>query len=438
MPNFLRRRARAGLVVGVTVLAASVASLSLAGLTPASASSNLPPGNSIIIGSGSQTAYSLMVGLDNLFNSSQGCDEIATPTQTQSLSFNCPSGATGLPSANGENPRNDVALQEPPLGGSNGLKQLEGQVPVDASAAINFATTVRNPLPADPTGLNFVNYGDDALSWFHFTKVRGKATPSAKIKSLTIADLAGIWSGTYTKWNQIPGAGGGKGPIDVYVTNSGAGVYSLWQQYLGVPSLEAYVDSKPAPYPTTHTIEQNEDASIIANGDEADAIFFFSNGRFQESCAATVCGGTPVPGTTAKRPSTAVLGEINSVRLTDANILSGAWPAIVFLSNVYSDGSNSTIPVASPATLNYVSEDGFLCKPQTQARHGKIIDPLTGVWYRTEIAGLITAAHDVPLTLGPEGTVPHPAVLRRPYKGYDSSGTDPEGYCRVLTTDGNT
>jgi hypothetical protein len=395
-----------------------------------------------------------MLGLDDLFNSSQGCDEIATSSQTQALNFNCPSGATGLPAVNGENPLNDVALQEPPLGGSNGLKQLEGQVPVittpctvtgaskkaastcTAGEPISFSTTVRNPLSADPPGLNFVNYGDDALSWFHFTKVRGKATPSSKIKNLTIADLANIWTGTYTNWDQIPGAGGTKGPIDVYVTNSGAGVYSLWQQYLGVASLEAYVDSKPAAYATSHTIEQNEDASIIKNGDEANAIFFFSNGRFRQSCKATVCGGTPVPGTTPKKPSTAVLGEINSVALTDANILSGAWPAIVFLSNVYSDGSSSSIPLASQATLNFVSEHGFLCKPQTSS-HGKTIDPSTGVWYRTEIADLITSEGDVPLAFGREGTVPHPAVLKAPYRANDSSGTDPSGYCRVLTTDGD-
>ncbi len=446
-----RRRARAGLIGGVSILA-SIASVTLTSLPTASAS-NLPPGNTVIIGSGSQTAYSLMVGLDDLFNGSQGCNEIASGSQTQSYSFNCaagPSGAVGLPAANGENPLNDVAIQEPPLGGTAGLKQLEGQVPVlctpssptcTSSESVSFSTTVRNPLPTDPTGLNFVNYADDALSWFHLTKFDGASTPSAKITNLTILDLTNIWNGTYTNWDQIPGAGGTSGTICVYVTNTSAGVYSLWQTYLNIPALDSYVDSLttlpgcdvPAgqTYATSHTIEQNEDGSIIANGDEANAIFFFSDGRYRESCKEVACGGTAIPG-----GGTTALGKINGVTLNNTNIINGKWPTDIYLSNVYSDGSNGTIPAAAQATLNYVSEDGFLCKPQTSGG-SDILDPLTGVWYRTEIANLINGQGDVPLALAAEGTVTNPAVLSSPYNGYDSSGTDPQGYCRVTTTDGN-
>jgi hypothetical protein len=448
----------------VTVLAASVASLSLASITPAGAS-NLPPGNSIVIGSGSQTAYALMSGFDDLYNSSQGCNEVATSSETQSLSFNCPSGATITTADNvaaqdtGENPLNDVALQEPPLGGTNGLKQLEGQVPVlctpsaascTSSEPINFATTVRNPTSSDPIGLNFVNYADDAVSWFHFTKVAGVATPSAKITNLTIADLTNIWNGTYTNWKNIPGVSGKTGPICVYVTNTGSGLYSLWQTALGLTALNSYVNSLTTltgcggtgHYATTHTIEQNEDSQIIANGDEADAIFFFSSGRYQQTCV-TFCGGTKPPGTTATKKSTAVLGTINGTALTNANILSGAWPVIVFLSTVYSNGATgSTIPVASQATLNYASEDGFLCDPQTSGGND-IIDPTTGVWYRTEIQDLIDSEFFVPLsttTGGPisEGTVDTPAVLNATYsQAGQTSGVDPQGYCHVTTTDGN-
>ncbi len=298
-----------------------------------------------------------------------------------------------------------------------------------SSEPISFATTVRNPLPTDPTGLNFVNYAKDAISWFHFTEINGVATPSSKISSLTIADLAGIWNGTYTNWDQIPLVKGANAKIALYVTNSGSGLLSLWNTYLGENTQTYVLSQKDA---ATHVIEQNEDASIIKNGDEADAIFFFSNGRFHQTCA-TVCGGTAVPG---KGPSKAVLGEINGVALTGANILNGTWPTEVFLSNVYSDGSNSTIPKANQATLNYVSEDGFLCKPQTSG--GKnVVDPITDKWYHTEIAGLILASGFIPLPLGAEGTVAHPAVLKSPYSGYDSSGANPHGYCRVTTTDGN-
>jgi ABC-type phosphate transport system substrate-binding protein len=466
VPNLLRRHRRAGFIGGVTVLAASVASLSLAGIAPAGAS-NLPPGNTIVIGSGSQTAYELMTGLENLYNGSQGCNEIAATGETQSLSFNCPSGTSISTADNvaaqdtGENPVNDVAIQEPPLGGSNGLKQLEGQVPVlctpsaascTSSEPINFATTVRNPLTSDPIGLNFVNFADDALSWFHFTKVVGVATPSSAVTNLTTPELQSIWEGNTTNWNKLPG--GKSGPICVYVTNTGAGVYSVWQTALDIPALNSYVNGLTTlkgcggagNYAATHTIEQNEDSQIIANGDEKDAIFFFSSARYQQTCL-TVCGGTKPPGTTASKASPAKLGEINSVAITNNNILTGQWPAIVYLSTVYSNGvSGSTIPVASQATLNFASEQGFLCDPQTSGGND-IIDPVTGVWYRTEIQNLLTSEFFVPIesTVAsggsgpePENTVDTPAVLNSPYnQAGQTSGVDPSGYCLVSTTDGS-
>lgn len=463
MPSLLRRHRRAGLIGGVTVLAVSVASLSLSALTPAVASAS-NPGNNIVIASGSQTAYALVAGFDDLFNSSQGCDEIANTGETQALNFNCPSGTNITTTDNqlvndtGENPSNDVIVQEPPLGGTNGLKQLEGATPVlcvpsnatcTASAPINFATTVRNPLPTDPIGLNFVNYAQDAISWFHFKEVNGVNTPSAKVTNLTVPDLENIWDGTYTNWKQIPGAKGTSGSICVYVTNTGSGLYSLWQTYLGIPALNSYVNSNPSlpgcddageTYAVSHTIEQNEDGAIISNGDEANAIFFYSYGRYEQQCKTglKVCGGTKVGGTGT---STTALGEIDSTALTPANILSGAWPTRVFLSNVYSDGAGS-YPVASQAALNYVSEFGFLCNPQ-KSGGSDIIDPATGIWYRTEIQNLIAAEDFEALPLGAEGAVPTPADLLSPYNqagqtsGGSAGSTDPQGYCLVSSTDGN-
>jgi hypothetical protein len=445
----------------VTVLAASVLSLSLTSLTPAVAAAS-SPGNNIIIGSGSQTAYALMTGFENLFNGSQGCNEIAQTGETQALNYNCPSGSSITTADNeavndtGENPVNDVAIQEPPLGGTNGLKQLEGQTPVlctpsnatcTSSAPINFATTVRTPLGSDPVGLNFSTYALDGISWFHFTKVNGKATPSSTITNLTVTDLLKIWEGPaaggYSNWNQIPGVTGKSGPICVYVTNTGSGLYSLFQSDIGISSLDGYVDSNPSltgcdvpagqTYATSHTIEQNEDGQIINNGDEANAIFFYSYGRYEQECktGTKVCGGTKAPG-----KSTTALGEINGVALSPADILNGTWPTEVFLSTVYSDGAG-TIPAASQATLNFASESGFLCDPQTSGGND-IIDPITGVWYRTEIQNLISSEFFEAQPLGPEGAVDNPANLNSPYtQAGQTSGTDPQGYCQVATTDGN-
>jgi hypothetical protein len=419
---------RGGLIAGGVAIV-SMVSLVLGGSAGAQTTT---PANNIIIGSGSTTAYPLMVTLDDLFNQAPGCNLIAA-SGTQPLDFSCPSGNTGLSAPYGENPTNDVALEEPALGGKYGLSQLEDQGSASAKAApIDFATGVRTPLATDPTGLNFVEYGRDAVSWFHWTEVNGTYTPSQKITSLSNAQLADIWNGTYTNWDQIKG--GTNAPIDVYVTNSGSGLLSLWEQYLynGTYNPQTYVESKGSVYASTHIIEQNEDASIIANGDEADAIFFFSNGRYHLTCKH-VCGGTAVPGS---GPTHVKLGEINDVPLTTANILSGAWPDPIHLMNIYSNGTNPNIPLASQATLNFISEQGFLCKPNIDPSTGDpTIDPNSGLSYHSEIDNLITAAGDVALPLGPEGTVDAPAVLSEPYSDNDSSGTDPQGYCKVMTTD---
>ena len=60
---------------------------------------------------------------------------------------------------------------------------------------------------------------------------------------------------------------------------------------------------------------------------------------------------------------------------------------------MYSNGSNPNIPVSNPATLNAISEDGFMCKPSTATD----IDPNTGATYRSEIDAAITVQGFTPL-----------------------------------------
>ena len=122
---------------------------------------------------------------------------------------------------------------------------------------------------------------------------------------------------------------------------------------------------------------------------------------------------------------------------------------------MYSDGTNSDIPVSNPATLNFASEDGFLCKPNTVtgATTGtQITDPVTGLTYRSEIESAITAQGFFPLdgldenVPFKEGTPTTPAdaissFTSSSYYQYDTppvSGGQEEGYCNVVTTDGNT
>jgi len=131
-----------------------------------------------------------------------------------------------------------------------------------------------------------------------------------------------------------------------------------------------------------------------------------------------------------------------------------------------------TLTAASDATLNYVSEVGYICKPQTASGDVSasstppadvIQDPSTGTWYHTEIRNVIEQNGFFAITDGagtalnsvtdgapaPEGSVAHPAgaILAAssgwgtsPYDNASVTGipnwnTDPTGYCQVSTTD---
>ena len=76
-----------------------------------------------------------------------------------------------------------------------------------------------------------------------------------------------------------------------------------WASLLGLTGTFPFGKEDP-----NHVIFQNETSSILANHDQADAIFFFSYGRYQ-----TVCGADPTLCTGASTSKIA-LGEINGVK----------------------------------------------------------------------------------------------------------------------------
>ena len=91
------------------------------------------------------------------------------------------------------------------------------------------------------------------------------------------------------------------------------------------------------------------------------------------------------------------MGSINGVAPTQTNILDGAFPDSRFLYNVYSDGSNANIPAATAATVNYVSEIGFICNPN-KGSGTAVLDPNTGLPYESEIQSAIEASGFYPLS----------------------------------------
>jgi len=472
---------RIGLRAAAGFLGLSAASVGFA--MPASAAT-VPAANHMIIGGGSNTTYFLMNQLSLLFNQSPGCDLASPSGSTQNLNYSCPSpqnstgGENGLGDGSGytntgsiaqgdpENPYNDVVVEEPPLGSSNGIKELEqrGSNP----APIDFARSSRGPnngLPvpvgdavnttaSDPQGLNFVAYAADALPWMHWTKVSGVATPSSQITSLSVAQVASIYNGTITQWSQLcPSspkktakkclAVAGSAPIVVYMAQAGSGTEGTWAQILQLTSATPAGVTNPA----THVIFENEIAGILKNGDEANAIFYFSYGKFQTVCVpataadkTAACGGnvSPANSTFALGAESITTGG-TSIVAGQSSIEDGSFPTDRLFWNVYSNGTNATIPATGQPALNFMSEWGFICKQDAA------IDSNSGLSYGKEIQNALLANGVFPFSAATmdASNVDSNAVITDPGYAFVDPGSQnahpatAAGDCRVFTTDGD-
>jgi ABC-type phosphate transport system substrate-binding protein len=455
------------------------------------------PGNQSLNGGGSNTTYTMMQALSDLYNTAPGCQLATASSSAQELDYDCANAYSTAEDGdeNGYsltysplNPYNDVIWQEPALGSSNGIKELEYQGPDAPSSApdndvsaLDFARSSRAAVTTgsspDREGLNFVAYAQDAVPWFHFTKVGGttakggcSTTPSSKIKSLTTSQLAGIYQGSTTNWNQV---GGTNAPIYVFIAQSGSGTESTWAGDLaltgsypygvaksGTPDETAVADGITGG-DTDFQIFENEVSDIFTANSlgykastpvpdiACDSIFFFSFGKFSILCPKGVCAGTPA----ANKGSVGALGEINGVTADSTTINNGSFALDRELYNVYSNGSNSNLPFAgtgastpveSAAVQNFVSTYGFLCSPSAF----KDVDPLspTGATYGAEIDATIKAQGFFPFSLGVMGDagIAHPpkpsTYTASDETGYTAAEPTPasdKGYCRVTSTDGD-
>lgn len=528
-------------LMGVALLGSAIAAISIGGtagatITPGSHYAYTATGhnayNHIIIGSGSSTTYQMMQSLDSLFNNVPGCVitsgsvSNAPSKKLQELNYACENStavghtSTVLEQVPGnaylDNPINDVAVEEPPMGSSNGIAALEVarvyntstygatfSTPKGQVSPINFARSSRTKGSHDVKGLQFVAYAKDGIAPMYFSEFKTTKTPQAKIAAtLTKTDVFKIWRGTIFDWGQL----GAKTslPIFVYSAQEGSGTQATFKTWLAlVTSTNKYdpstatlhVNCKDPVTPGTSVVAtknttpgtffktvsgtivartisstdtnyttckgptvifENETASILQNAKTshttwstiakswyseqlgttglspvAGGIFFYSYGKFAEQCAGlkeqvsyqdkskttvanykagTHCGSTLLP-----TGDKVVLSKVTAKAATPKSIIAGTYPITRYLNNVYSNGANTKIPKASAATLNYVSEVGFICKTQTSTggqgtkpastytapaatTTKDIVDPATGLWYHDEIFNAIVDAGFIPVT----------------------------------------
>jgi ABC-type phosphate transport system substrate-binding protein len=385
-PSRTRGRRAAGLLVTLALLLGAVAA-------PAAAQAPAPNNRADLIrGSGSDTTYDVMRALDRLYNGAPGCRTEATPGATQPLDFSCFEPA----STTQGNPDRDVALSYFPLGSSVGINQL-CQTGLAGVAQVDYARSSRAPRAADCAGTRFVAFARDAIPWVAFPEVPNSR--SAGVTNLTQAQLRGIFGDcTIRDWRQIQGSpvydptyqlpasydedAPGNQPILVYAAQRGSGTRGTFDGFLGGGRLsDACI---PQAKLNQRVIFEN-DAAPIPAADRPFAIFYYSIGRYRFNDEENA------------GPSRAVLGAIDGVTPTDANIISGEYPYARFVYNVYRATTASA--QASPAAQRYVGErHGFICKPDSEHT-----TDARGVNLGQRVTEIIAEIGFVPLPLGDIG-----------------------------------
>jgi ABC-type phosphate transport system substrate-binding protein len=289
-----------------------------------------------------------------------------------------------------------------PLGSSVGILQLcsQGQSGV---ANIDFARSSRAPKNPDScTGLHFVGYARDGLSWESFPNEAN--APSAGVNSLHVSDLKNIFVNcTFSNWSDV---GGTNGPIVVWSDQAGSGTRSTWDGFVGGDSTACIPGVFKDGDPTNgeHVIPENNDDPIFNTpaGDPSlpkNAIYFYSWGRYNEHHAAT-----------------SYLGQIEGIPPNRTTISNGTFPFGRYLFNIYC-GAVAGCGGASQApsyVTKYLGEKGWICN-QATTKHAT--DPLSGKNYGTEITAGIVASGFAPL-----------------HKGNIGGGVSGKDNCRLFTT----
>jgi len=391
--NMLRRPFTGRRLRRVALVTALVAGVSVTAVSVASATTP-----TIVVGSGSDVMFHVSSALDTLYNQSPGCNVIA-PSGTQPLDQSCVADPAN-PDVTTEDKNHDTVVENYPIGGGAGVNQI-CQSGLAGVAHVDYARQTSPYSASNCTGLHFVAFARDAVTWEAFPGLTGSAVASLHNTSgacsgvaglcLTTAQLQGIFVNcTITNWNQV---GGANAPINIYTVLPQYGTSKFCTSRWAAAAPPAAV--RPA-------IHQTNNSEIPATK-RPNAIYVVSVGSWRERYKAN--------------PGGSAMGAIDGVAPTAANELNGTFPFGRFLYNVFCAGDPAngnkcgTASPASQATVNYVGENGWICKSTAHAK-----DPITNVSYRTEIQNTITKFGFAALPTGATG-----------------GGTTLNNYCRLTT-----
>jgi len=188
-----------------------------------------------------------------------------------------------------------------PNGGTTGVNAFLA----DTALEINYVRSPRQPTAAEQAlandtstgsthnwgGLHVVQIGTDKL------QIAVNTASTNAPAGLSPAELVGIYNGTFTKWNQLPGnAGGSSDTIIPLIPQSGAGVRTIFLNDLKLANGNTAITLGSS----VLNVEQNDPSVIASAANPADAIVplpfgrdaLYDNGYFHDPNVPYPGGGT--------------------------------------------------------------------------------------------------------------------------------------------------
>ena len=446
---FSKRQAK--IAGAILVAGALVASPAIAELIGDGALDGTPR---VMLSGGSDTTYAAQVKLNTLYNEAPGCFQtvisgVATADFGKCLSGKTPTTPPAL-SDSVVNPQHDTVAELYPIGSGNGIKQLLDGGVTPGVPALSFARSSRALAAGNETKyLNSSAYAADGISWFHFTKVANKATVHAKLNTLTLAQLAGVYKGSIKSWNELMpddnvlgvmnaykdsngksiavGKNNGNPETDpskkyktyvaikVFMAQDGSGTRSTWDAGVkagdSTYAAAAQVNDANGNCLNYCRIFENN-AALIPAADAPTAFYYFSYGRYTQRntdlklAAAVYKPGAMVGNSTGQTNWADSLGQIAGTDVTPTTILNKTFPINRFLYLITKQNPAATVK-------NYVN---FLCSASMDTAKGA-----NGLALRPQIEAALKAEGFVPLTKGVDG-------------GLDNNPA--QSYCRTTVATG--
>ena len=344
--------------LGVIGLAATV--LPIVGAGKAFADYAPQPGDIVAVG-GDTPQYAVDLALNgDPTSGASGYDSTATVNRVVSF-YATPDGngrsaytnsvTTGVPSA-ALNPTDVLRAGTYPVQRVSSSGAAVTALLADPNENINFVSSASEPTAAQQTAATTAGPGHTSWGYLHVVQIAtdsvqiAAATTTNAPSGLSAAELVSIYSGTVTKWNQLPGnSGGSSDTIIPEIPPSGSSIYKTLVADLKTANGGTAVTLASS----VKTVEQNDPSAITTAGTPADAIVPFSAGRLNLWNSGYFHNpATVYPGGTALTPGVKLLtgapGDSNAVYNS---------PIADYIIFRQSD-ITSTTPIQPGSTLNWI------------------------------------------------------------------------------------